>query len=74
MRTMMEIETSVKPITQPARNAVLNALPSDYLAYNVVLKFEYVATFIPNAPQNIEVIAPIKKVAVVEKLLASSTQ
>lgn len=34
--TNIEIETNVKPITQPARYAVLNALPNECFAENVV--------------------------------------
>jgi len=61
----METETKVNPITHPALKAVLNAYPKDCLAVIVVRQFEKVAIFIPNAPQNMEVTAPITKAAVV---------
>jgi len=32
IRTIMEIDTTVKPITQPALKAVLKALPKENLA------------------------------------------
>jgi|LakMenEpi03Aug12_release.lakeMendotaPanAssembly.Ray.scaffolds.fasta_scaffold4910056_2 hypothetical protein len=40
IKTMIEMDTSVNPITHPALKAVLKALPKDYLASSVVLKLE----------------------------------
>ena len=37
MSTIMDIETKVKPMTQPALKAVLNALPKECVASKVVL-------------------------------------
>lgn len=68
--TNIEIETNVKPITQPARQAVLNALPNECFAENVVRQFENVAIFMPNAPQNMDVMAPVMKAIVVYQVFA----
>ena len=69
-RTSIDIDTSVNPITQPARYAVLKAAPKEVLAAVVVRQLENVAIFIPNAPQNMDVIAPVANAIVVYQVLA----
>lgn len=73
-KTNIDNDTNVKPIVQPALNAVLNADPNEVLAQRVVLQFEKVATFIPNAPHIIEVMAPVKNPMVVNQFYMLSTQ
>ncbi|KVI11010.1 hypothetical protein Ccrd_010584 [Cynara cardunculus var. scolymus] len=60
------------PITAPDRKAVMNALPTLFLASNVVLAFAYVAIFIPRNPERTDVRAPSKKATVVKKALANA--
>ena len=51
---------SVKPMTAPARNAVMNAGAMPLRASRAVRALANVAIFIPRNPDRIEVAAPMK--------------
>ena len=51
---------SVKPITAPARNAVMNAGAMPLRASRAVRALAKVAIFIPRKPERIDVAAPTK--------------